>query len=384
MAASATNRLWNAAATGSRVHLTPAAANASAARSISVRRPGQHRLVRRVLVRDDEIERPVGDDALDVGSGASTASIAPGSPARCSAISRPRSRDSVNRSRRREPPGRGQRDEFAVAVPGERVGRRARTARPGLATPRSSPRRVPAGRFACRAGRRPGASSARRRTSSAGRCGRESRAHRWSSCDSAATARWRRRARRASPGTGRRGRGACRRTATPGRGTAPRACPARAACRSAPLRACAMPWRPARSASFAFALATSFGRSVERAVGGEARAGTWRTRRTTRATASAKRAKAVHSVGTFASSAASCLRRVRAERDDLDRAVPVHLALLGPVFFQHRVEVAAAEAERGERRPARVLGSRQPRPHLGVDVERRVGRRAAARPASSP
>ena len=68
------------------------------------------------------------------------------------------------------------------------------------------------------------------------------------------------------------------------------------------------------------------------------------------------------------------LRRVRAERDDFDRAVPIRLALFGPVFFQHRVEVAPAEAEGGQRRPPRVLAPRQPRPHLGVHVKRRIRR----------
>src|SRR5581483_1864923 len=64
--------------------------------------------------------------------------------------------------------------------------------------------------------------------------------------------------------------------------------------------------------------------------------------------------------------------RFRCERDDLDVAVPVQLALYGTVLFQHAVKVAAAEAERADGRPAGMVIASDPGAHSGTDVERRL------------
>ena len=62
--------------------------------------------------------------------------------------------------------------------------------------------------------------------------------------------------------------------------------------------------------------------------------------------------------------------RVAAERQQLHRAIPIDFGLRGPVFFEDRVEVTSAEAERRQRGAAWVLGSWQPRPLFQADVER--------------
>ena len=366
----------------------PARANASAARSISAVGPDSTVCVRGVLVGDDQVEPSVARRPRSMSaSGASTASIAPGSPARCSAISRPRSRDRANRSAGVEPPGGGQGDEFAVAVPGERVGREAEPL--GQHAPRAEADR-PEGRLGdVRSRAAPSSCALRRVGVERGRrvdAGRSAGGRRRRPAGGERRGRPRR-GRRASPGTGRRGRGACRRTATPGRGTARASLPGagpraevravgRVPARPRPGSAASLRLRARRGVS-AGRCASRWAAKHEPARGGR--------RRTTRATASATRAKAVHSVGTLRQLGRERLRRVgrRARRSRPCRPSR-RSAFVGPVLFEHAWKLLPPKPNARQRRPPRVVGPRQPRPRLGVDVERRVGRRAAARPAASP
>ena len=103
------------------------------------RRPGQHRLLRGVLVGHHHVEpvrarRPPRSS----GRGANTASIAAGVAAGRGLghqlAAEPGQGEQVGR---REPAGRGQGHQFPVAVPGERGRRPARTGRAAPAAPRS-------------------------------------------------------------------------------------------------------------------------------------------------------------------------------------------------------------------------------------------------------
>ncbi len=62
---------------------------------------------------------------------------------------------------------------------------------------------------------------------------------------------------------------------------------------------------------------------------------------------------------------------VRAEGEQLHVAVPIDLRFVRFRLFEDAMEIAAAEAEGADAGPARMVGGRQPRPLLGVDVERR-------------
>ena len=138
---------------------------------------------------------------------------------------------------------------------------------------------------------------------------------------------------------------------------------------------CATTMRPARPRAAADAFGDELRQIREVAVRGEHEPASASGHRTTAATAPRIGRRRSSPLGSARSFAASCLRRFRAERDDFHRTVPVHLGLLGSVFLEDRVEVAAAEAERRQGGPARVVGTRQPGPHLRVHVERRIRRR---------
>ena len=144
--------------------------------------------------------------------------------------------------------------------------------------------------------------------------------------------------------------------------------------------------RPARPRACAFAPATSFGRSVRSRWAARHEPARRRPGRTRPATPP-RRGRRRPSRGRQLRPAP---RRVpaacrAAERDDLDRAVPVGLgASPGRCSSSTAWKLLPPKPNARQRRPPRVFGPRQPRPHLGVDVERRVRRPAAARPAASP
>ena len=121
-AASATNAEWNAAATGSRVAFTPASENARSG-ALDVRcGAGEDRLARGVAVRHDDVELFARDDRVDVRGrgerGEHRAGIAwPRIGHQLPAHAGEREQVALL-----HPPGGGQRDEFTVTVPGEGIG----------------------------------------------------------------------------------------------------------------------------------------------------------------------------------------------------------------------------------------------------------------------
>ncbi len=130
-AAPATSGLWNAQATGIRRPDTPRAASGSSRGLDRCRGPGDHGLIRGVVVGQDHaglaVAAPCRRSDLFDGR-ALTAAIAPGSSPAAARMACARASLSSSRSSWFDGTGGSKREEFAVAVPGEPWpgGRRAR------------------------------------------------------------------------------------------------------------------------------------------------------------------------------------------------------------------------------------------------------------------
>jgi len=61
--------------------------------------------------------------------------------------------------------------------------------------------------------------------------------------------------------------------------------------------------------------------------------------------------------------------RIRRKGQQLHAFIPVDRHFPGPIFFEDAVKIASAETEGADRGTTRILGIRQPRPSLGIDVE---------------